>query len=114
MTTRLIILVETVPVDQDGPDHRLIDPHTIAEQIVEEYNEGCLAEGEPATQVKFLGAEWNATPEFVRPKDHEARIAVVESYAQWHLGAPSWAARLFTAYEHHEQVRKDLLEEMGD
>lgn len=55
---KIIMVIETIPVADGGPDPLDIDPQTIAEQIVAEHYEGCIAEGEPEETVKLVSAEW--------------------------------------------------------
>jgi len=57
---KLIIEVETLPTEDGGPDPTLIDPHTIAEQLVDDYNEGCSANGEHAESVNLVSAAWGS------------------------------------------------------
>lgn len=58
--TKLVITVTTVPIEEDGPDPRLIDPHDIAISMIEEHNEACQACGEPESRVTFVSAEWES------------------------------------------------------
>lgn len=100
---KLVIILEVADVDP-----ALVDPHEVAERVVDTYNDERFVEIPPGHEVSFVSSSWNAPEEFMRPLDHEKRIAIAESTAFWELGSEEWAGKIFTAYEHPDIVRKQL------
>jgi len=43
-----------------------------------------------------------------RPRDHDARMAVVRRWAQWHLGDPSYGNEVLAAYLYPRTVAAAL------
>jgi hypothetical protein len=103
---KLVIVIETKPVAEDGPDPTVVDPHEIAEAIIGEYNEHCGWNRSPGGSVEFVSAAWNGPGSFMRPADHDARIRSMERESQWVLGSSGYASALFTAYEHPAEAER--------
>ena len=52
--------------------------------------------------------------EFVRPSDHDARMAQARRRAEWELGDGSWAAVILRAYMDPDEDRQALEMEMDE
>jgi hypothetical protein len=53
-------------------------------------------------------------PDYVRPRDHDRRMAAARARAQWELGSASWAGVILSAYEAPDEDMQALSDEQGE